>query len=284
MKYPIKQILISLLSLLIGVQDTYGQAQFVNVQAIGSSPGYAVTSFSVECIVSPITNQYTIELQRFTNSNPNWVTIDTQQWNEYLLTVSGYRIYALEDNNPLTGSTGDDGINLYRFKSTYNGNVTTSYAAYGASFDYSEEIGCSKYNDVYRRAGHNSFEEFQFRTLKDVLNTTQSIEIDYHGTGTNGRWEVRHTNVLNGNHNNCGTGDDHFDVCLDDVLEWSNENPNHEVITLFLDANTNWDDSKNKGAPDFDNLLSSSFGAKLYTPQDMRGLSNSLRQTALDGN
>ena len=233
MKYFIKLISLFLSSIfLISVQSTYGQAQFVNVQAIGSSPGHAVTSFSVECIVSPITSQYTIELQRFTNSNPNWVTIDTQQWNEYLYTVSSYRIYALEDNNPLTGSTGDDGINLYRFKSTYNGNVTTSYAAYGASFDYSNEISCSKYNDVYRKAGHNSYEEFQFRTLKDALNTTQSIEIDFHGSGTYSRWEVRHADLFNGNHNNCGTGDDHFDICLDDVIEWSNDNPNHEVITL----------------------------------------------------
>ncbi|MFY0689087.1 MAG: hypothetical protein JXQ90_18090 [Cyclobacteriaceae bacterium] len=283
MKKYAQHFLIALISVHICVSFGLAQATFVNVQAVGISPGHAVTSFSVECIVQPISSEYTLELQRFTNSNPTWVTINTQQWNEYLYTLNGYRVYAIGDNNPLTGSSGDDGINLYRFRSSHNGNVTTSYAAYGASYDYSDEIGCSKYNDVYRRAGHNSYEKVQFRTLKDALNTTQSIELDFHTDLFGSKWEVRHIGLGSGNHNNCGSGDSYFDVCLTDVYEWSNSNPNHEVITLFLDLKSDWFEPFSQGPLSLDNLLVSTFGSKLYTPQDMRDSYSSLRQSATDG-
>lgn len=278
--------------LILNSKLAQGQFSLVGVETIGTSPGHSITSFTLNLEVLELSavgnDNYTIELQRGIGSS--WTTIQTKSRGDIVAispSVPSAITYQFQDSNPSTGANpgaGDNGINTYRFRSTWNSVTIVWHTFTTSSYDYSNEIDCAKYNDVYRKAGHNSYEISEFLTLKEALGTTQSIEIDFHGSGTNGRWEVRHANLFDGNHNNCGTGDDHFDICLDDVIEWSNNNPNHEVITLFLDAKSGWNSSTGRSTSDFDNLLSSTFGNKLFTPSDLKGTFLTVRAAAQANN
>jgi len=162
----------------------------------------------------------------------------------------------------------------------------------------SAQIGCEKYNQVYREACHNCYEKNKPSawgniSLQNKLDHISNIEIDFYDsqaifTGTGGMfldWYVRH-DPTGTNDNCCGSGDGKLSTCLTDILIWSNNHPNHDVITVFLDKKQGWSgpvDGRNPEHLDF--LIENTFPAeKLFRPIDLKGSYNSLREAAQNDN
>jgi len=175
---------------------------------------------------------------------------------------------------------------------------------------WAQAYNCTKYNDAYRKTSHNSYEpngaNDNSNSLAEVLNHTTSIEIDIYDdaffdftpitflyTPNPGDWYVRHFNnfAMNNhpallphiNDNVCGNGNENFGICLNDINTWSNNNPGHEVITLFIDKKQDWNVRTQGGEPiDLDATLTNIFGNKLYTIADFTGNVTTPRQAAAE--
>jgi len=257
----------------IFASNIYAQPSYFFGSIYVNSPEYVNTSTDVLLVVLDYSNNpnYQYELQKKVNGS--WITVAS---------LPGYsgnieKAFYFRDANL------DDGINTFTFKAKLNGStvsITNSPVFDIVSDDKSSNINCARFNDVFRLTGHNTYEDAV--KLPEMLDSKQSIEIDFHHTGPYGKWEVRHFG--SGNQNNCGNGNEYFDVCLNDIVDWSNSNPNHEVITLFLDVKSDWENSTGKGTQHLDNLLSNTFGSKLFTPADLKGTSSTLRLAASGNN
>ncbi|OFY93149.1 MAG: hypothetical protein A3K10_08825 [Bacteroidetes bacterium RIFCSPLOWO2_12_FULL_31_6] len=135
-------------------------------------------------------------------------------------------------------------------------------------------MNCAKLNNVYRKAGHNTYQHNI--PLFMTLFFTRVLELDAHlpfpPTVAPNDWFVAHTNntFLFGNDNNCGNGDKNFSVCLDDLVNWHNQNLNHDPITVFIDIYA-WIPTTHTPAI-FDALLIQKFGFNnIYKPKDLIG-------------
>jgi len=134
-------------------------------------------------------------------------------------------------------------------------------------------MNCAKLNNVYRKAGHNTFQHNL--PLSITLFFTRVLELDAHlpfpPTFSPNDWKVAHTNnvsVVN-NDNNCGSGNQNFSVCLDDLVNWHNTYPNHDPITVFIDVYA-WVPAHTPAI--FDALLIQKFGFNnIYKPKDLIG-------------
>lgn len=146
---------------------------------------------------------------------------------------------------------------------------------------YSREI---PFDQIYRLTSHNSYSRSIARSLTEVLSTTHSIEIDiwddrnaiFSIGAEHSRWFVRHS-LSGGNDSNATTPGD-FTACLNDIAAYMNANPNHPIITCFIEKKQGWGETRNP--EDFDNLIVSIIGrAKLYCPTDLKSLFPSLRSS-----
>lgn len=152
----------------------------------------------------------------------------------------------------------------------------------GCLFQFSVFGQSLNYNKHYTIACHNCYEEKDNRKIEDVFKFTTTIEIDIwdnsylsgmvanvaKSTKMDGDWYVKHRPDEKGNINCCGgtLGD-----CLKRLNTWSDKNPGHPVITIFLDKKENWSDAnENRNPLDLDKLISSIFTRKkLYKPIDL---------------
>jgi hypothetical protein len=64
-------------------------------------------------------------------------------------------------------------------------------------------------------------------------------------------------------------------TCLADIIKWSSENQDHEVVTVFLDSKDGW--TKDHGPAELDKVLSSSLGSRLFSPKDLQAGGPSVR-------
>lgn len=147
-----------------------------------------------------------------------------------------------------------------------------------------------QYNNNFSIACHNCYELRLANTIEEVFPFTKTIEIDIWDTrkwvGIGGRkamtrdWYVRHLGIDKGNVNCCGGS---FRDCLTRIKEWSDRNPNHEPITIFIDKKENWsEDYETRKPSDLDNLLLSIFPReKIFTPNDLLSNQNNLKAAAL---
>lgn len=128
------------------------------------------------------------------------------------------------------------------------------------------------YHQSFTIASHNSYEIKYANHLEEVLNYVHTIEIDIWDTYSLWRkkklhedWYVRHSPFKKGNFNNMNGG---FKDYLIFLKNWSQNYPNHPVITVFVDKKQNW---KNSNTPnDFDKLLESIFCKnQLFTPNKL---------------
>lgn len=129
------------------------------------------------------------------------------------------------------------------------------------------------YNKNYSIACHNCYKKQYAQKIEDVLITTTNIEIDIWDSrwlsggwkAMNKNWYVKHSLLDKGNNNCCGGS---FSDCLKRINAWSDRNPNHTVITVFIDKKENWSEANEARKPnDLDNLLLSIFPKeKIYTP------------------
>ena len=144
------------------------------------------------------------------------------------------------------------------------------------------------FNLISQVACHNCYEDYLLETddgeplnFSQSLNFIKTVELDIwdnyypvpHSGSEPGYWYVRHgvpgwRGGFTGNHNNC-TPPGSLEECLGDVNSWSDMNPQHFPITVFIDKKQNWSTKEEGRSPsDLFNLLEKIFGDKLYTPQD----------------
>lgn len=146
-----------------------------------------------------------------------------------------------------------------------------------------------QYNDNFSIACHNCYEPRFANAIEEVFPFTKTIEIDIWDTrkwfGIGGwkamtkDWYVRHIATDKGNINCCGGS---FRDCLTRIKVWSDRNPNHEPITIFIDKKENWsEDDETRKPGDLDNLLLSIFQKeKIFTPNDFLSNQKNLKAAA----
>lgn len=149
-----------------------------------------------------------------------------------------------------------------------------------------------KFNNNYSVACHNCYEKKLATNLHDVFNYTKTIEIDIWnenfglghiarilGKSMDGNWYVKHKPQQRGNKNTVGGS---FRDCLLQIKAWSNENPQHDVVTIFIDKKQAWIKEKGKAPADLDHLLLSVFSkTDIFTPADLLQDKASLKEAAL---
>lgn len=157
---------------------------------------------------------------------------------------------------------------------------------------FSSNIFCQqvKYNKNYSIACHNCYDPKYAANIEDVLRFTTNIEIDiwdnFQGSGAihsgnkmNGDWYVKHDPVQKGNSNCCGgsLGD-----CLKRIKIWSDKNPTHNVVTIFIDKKENWSDPDETRKPaDLDKLILSIFpGESIFGPANLIGDKDNLKDAS----
>jgi hypothetical protein len=161
-------------------------------------------------------------------------------------------------------------------------------------------IAVSQENSLVNRfsiACHNCYDPQFAINIEDVLPFTTSIEVDiwdsdiysgaittlFGGKRMDRDWYVKHTAFQEGNRNCCGGT---FKDCLTRINNWSIQNPNHDLITIFIDKKENWSNSNETRKPsDLDQLLLSIFSQdRVFTPSNLLKKNASLKEAALNGN
>ncbi|KAB2859577.1 MAG: T9SS type A sorting domain-containing protein [Flavobacteriales bacterium] len=136
-------------------------------------------------------------------------------------------------------------------------------------------MNCAKLNNIYRKAGHNTYQNSVFPSfaggLFNSLFYTRVLELDVWNNNNNGVWDVRH--IGSGNKNNCGfgtTGNNTFIFCLNDVNNWHTQHPNHDPIIVHIDLKQNFNFTHTPLM--LDNWLNVIFGSQnIYKPRDLIG-------------
>jgi len=148
-----------------------------------------------------------------------------------------------------------------------------------------------KYNENYSLACHNCYETKYTSEIEEVFSYTNTIELDiwdseifygFFNDWCGGKrmekdWYIKHTPYENGNAN-CFKGS--FRKSLKRLLRWSNENPGHDVVTVFIDKKENWsNDDESRKPGDLDELILSIFGKeKIYSPAGLLQNKNYLKK------
>ena len=145
-----------------------------------------------------------------------------------------------------------------------------------------------RYDEIFRKACHNCYEKKYADSLFDAFAYTKNIEIDFYdqsnyftGSGEKPQyWYVRHDTA--GGNDNCCSSNGGLESCLTDIRHWSIANPEHDVITIFLDKKQAWGNNGEQRDPkDLDALIQKCIPPeKLYCPIHLQGTYKSLRQAA----
>lgn len=142
------------------------------------------------------------------------------------------------------------------------------------------------YNNKYSIACHNCYERKYASSLEEALKYTSTLELDIWDSqyflgkkkcpGTD--WFVKHSLFQKGN-NNCAGGS--LRVCLTEIEEWTRKNPDHEVVTIYIDKKEGWGCNRSGRKPeDLDNLISSIFPKdKIYSPNVVLQENENLRSS-----
>lgn len=140
------------------------------------------------------------------------------------------------------------------------------------------------YNNSYSIACHNCFEKKYSQNIDDALSYTKTIELDIwdipllfdrSGKMVND-WYVKHSLFEKGNRNSFGGS---FANCLSKIENWSASNPDHDVLTVFIDKKQGWSGRNGTRKPeDLDKLLLSIFKREeIFMPKDFTGTEADLR-------
>lgn len=149
-----------------------------------------------------------------------------------------------------------------------------------------------KFNNNYSVACHNCYEKKLASDFQNVFTYTKTIELDIWnenfglgliarmlGKSMDGNWYVKHKPQQRGNNNMVGGS---FHDCLLQIKDWSDENPGHDVVTIFIDKKQAWNKERGKAPADLDHLLLSVFSKEdIFTPADLLQDKRSLKEAAL---
>lgn len=142
------------------------------------------------------------------------------------------------------------------------------------------------YNNRYSVACHNCYEKKYSSSLEEALQYTSTLELDIWDSryfigkkkcpGTD--WFVKHSLFQKGN-NNCAGGSLRF--CLTEIAEWARKNPNHDVLTIYIDKKEGWGSGRSARKPaDLDNLIASIFPeGSIYSPKEVLEENDNLRSS-----
>jgi hypothetical protein len=142
------------------------------------------------------------------------------------------------------------------------------------------------YNNKYSVACHNCYQKKYSSSLEEALKYTSTLELDIWDskyfigkkklTGTD--WFVKHSLFQKGN-KNCEGGS--LRLCLTEIAEWRKKNPDHDVLTIYIDKKEAWSCKKSGRKPeDLDKLISSVFPAGvIYSPKEVLQENESLRSS-----
>jgi hypothetical protein len=144
------------------------------------------------------------------------------------------------------------------------------------------------YNKNYQIACHNCYDPKYAENIEDVFSFTTAIEIDiwdnFQGSGIlsagnkmHGDWYVKHDPRHKGNLNCCGGS---FGDCLRRIKAWSDKNPKHNVMTIFIDKKENWSDRDETRKPtDLDRLIVSILSKEaIFSPSNLIGDKANLKE------
>lgn len=150
----------------------------------------------------------------------------------------------------------------------------------------------TKFNNSYSVACHNCYEKKLASDFQDVFTYTKTIELDIWnenfgvgfiagllGKSLKDDWYVKHKPQQRGNQNCVGGS---FRDCLLQIKAWSQQNPGHDVITIFIDKKQNWyNQPGSKDPDDLDRLLLAVFTKQeIFTPADLLQDKASLKEAA----
>jgi hypothetical protein len=135
---------------------------------------------------------------------------------------------------------------------------------------------------------HNTYEKSAFPYLADGLDTgTGLIEIDIWVFSGQWKWRVSHDIPLVDSSNNCmssglrgGRSNQLFDVCLDNLKLWHDQNPGHRPITVKIEMKNGFNVQAGASATDFDNLVKKKLGDAVFTPGQLLGDHKTLDEAA----
>ncbi|CAM3754661.1 Ca2+-dependent phosphoinositide-specific phospholipase C [Parendozoicomonas haliclonae] len=152
-----------------------------------------------------------------------------------------------------------------------------------------------RFNRVSQVACHNCYEPHLFTDetgeelpFSKTLDHVTAVEIDIWdtysplplSTGMKRDWYVRHGawGSLYGNHSNCSAPGS-LSACLKDINDWSDRNPGHFPVTIFLDKKQRWSQKgQMRQFSDLSWLLKKVFGNKLYKPRHIVSLNDAKQQ------
>lgn len=142
------------------------------------------------------------------------------------------------------------------------------------------------YNNKYSVACHNCYQKKYSSSLEEALEYTSTLELDIWDSqyfigkkkckGTD--WFVKHTLFQRGN-KNCVGGS--LRDCLTEIEHWTRKNPDHQVITIYIDKKEGWGSNRSARRPqDLDNLITSVFpDSKIYSPKEVLAENENLRSS-----
>lgn len=142
------------------------------------------------------------------------------------------------------------------------------------------------YNNKYSVACHNCYQKKYSSSLEEALAYTSTLELDIWDSQyfvgkkkcSGSDWFVKHSLFQKGN-KNCVGGS--LSKCLQEIELWTRKNPDHEVLTIYIDKKEDWGSKRSPRKPqDLDNLISSIFPAdNIYSPKEVLRENDNLRSS-----
>ena len=195
-------------------------------------------------------------------------------------------VFFVQDDNENVGSGAwfvdldGDGLADYVYNKDssklYKGRLRCQDYDGGNTCDYSDAL---KIGQIFQPMSHNSFEIQYADNLAEVLDQVKAIELDIFdsrlgiggGVSVKGDWYVFH-NPSDRPRNNCSG--DLLSDCLDDIKQWHEQNPEHDLVTILIDKKQGWGTQGDQRSPqDLDALIKevlSPDGADIfYEPSDL---------------
>lgn len=126
-----------------------------------------------------------------------------------------------------------------------------------------------RYNEVRQKATHNTFQKQEAVLDQLVYHRVRSVEFDIHvdkglfHSPTSQNWYVYHFIPGDGD-----TTCHRLSDCLNELRAFHLANPNHEVVTVFLDVKDDWETSRNPSDLDA-RIVSHIPSSALWEPGDL---------------
>ncbi|HEX5749333.1 MAG TPA: Ca2+-dependent phosphoinositide-specific phospholipase C [Archangium sp.] len=124
------------------------------------------------------------------------------------------------------------------------------------------------YNEVRQKSSHNSYQRAEALLDQLVYHRVRSLELDIHNgksgwSKVTGNWFVYHTDIIDN-----GTTCHRLSDCLDELRAFHLANPNHEVVTLWVDLKDGFESGRMP--QDLDNRITAHLPASwLFKPSDV---------------